>query len=280
MKARLFPVLPLLLALTLHVTGAGAAGEGSRTANPVSPPALSEEDRGTSPRQWLQEKTGDHLPLDARFNNEKGETVTLRQLIDRPTLLLPVYYTCPNVCSIDQANLAGSLRRSRTPYGSFRVISLSFNEQENPHAAALVKPNYLQILPKEFSPDDWTFLTGDSGAIREVTQAIGYSFKRRGDVFLHPTALVVLDKTGRIIKYVYGSFITGDIDLALAEAAKGTPAGSIRRLIAFCFPADPHLNKLVLNLMRAGVALIFFIGGILLVRLLFGRRSSPSSTNS
>ena len=47
----------------------------------------------------IVEHLGDTIPLDLRFVNEKGDTVALRQLIDKPTVLSFVYFDCPGLCS-------------------------------------------------------------------------------------------------------------------------------------------------------------------------------------
>jgi protein SCO1/2 len=234
-----------------------------------------------NPGEWVQEKTGDIIPLDAVFKNEQGVTITLRQLIDRPTLLLPIYYRCPTGCSFELANLADAIRRSRQSAGSFRVISLSFNADETPETAATVKPNYTQLLAKDFPQNDWVFLTGDNDNILKLTQSMGYTFKKKDDfTFIHPSALIVLDKEGRIIKYIYGSFISGDVDLALAEAAKGTPASSIHRLLAFCFPSNPRQNQQVLAYFKMGTAAVMLIGGLWFLLFLRRKRSDQSTPKS
>lgn len=234
-----------------------------------------------NPGEWVQEKTGDIISLDAVFKNEQGETVTIRQLIDRPTLLLPIYYRCPTGCSFELANLADAIRRSRHASSSFRAISLSFNADETPETAATVKPNYTQLLAKDFPQDDWVFLTGDNDNIHKLTQTIGYTFKKKDEfTFIHPSTLIVLDKEGRIIKYIYGSFISGDVDLALAEAAKGTPASSIHRLLAFCFPSNPRQNQQVLTYLKMGTAAVMFIGGIWFLIFLRRKKSDQPTPKS
>jgi len=268
-------LLPLLLSWPLTVA---AHGPGSETAHEHQVAGLAQPEEVVAPEEWIQEKTGDFVPLDAIFKNERGEIVTLRQLIDRPTLLLPVYYSCPQLCSLDLANLAEAVRRSSHPVNSFRVISMSFNAEETPATAAKVRPNYTQLLAKDFPENDWVFLTGDSLNIRQVTRAIGYTFKKKADgIFIHPSALVALDKEGRIIKYVYGSFITGDVDLALAQAAKGTPTNSIRRFLAFCFSANPRQNQQVFVWFRIGAVTVLTVGGLFFLRFLRGKKKPPQS---
>jgi protein SCO1/2 len=237
-------------------------------------------DGPADPQDWIREHPGAYLPMDAKFTDEKGRRVTLAQLIDRPTLLLPVYYTCPSICSFDLANLAEAVRRVRFQQeGGYRVITLSFNAEETPQIAAAAKPNFTHFLPENFPEDRWSFLTGDRINIRKVTQTIGYAFKRQEDgIFLHPSAMVALDRNGQIIKYLYGSFITGDVELALNEAFLSTPSSSIRRFLAFCLPGNPRQNAQVLSLMQYASAAVLIVGGLVLIRFLRKKNSPPPPT--
>jgi protein SCO1/2 len=299
-----WPLLILVLLWPMTASGHGPNHEPARGTRQVNQQTVQDENQTTAPKQsesvspgeghqavapkapevvdpgeWIQEKTGDIVPLDANFNNERGETVTLRQLIDRPTLLLPIYYTCPTGCSFELANLADAARRSHFAADSFRMISLSFNADETPETAAAVKPNYTQLLAKDHPQNAWVFLTGDSANILKLTQSVGYTFKKKDEfTFIHPSALIVLDKEGRIIKYVYGSFLPGDVDLALAEAGKGTPASSIHRLLAFCLSSNPRQNQQVLAYFKMGTAAVLLIGGLWF--LLFLRRKKSDQPNS
>lgn len=250
----------------------GSVAQGEQVfPDPAPTTALPLPLEAVNPDLWVEEKTGGFVPLDTIFRNERGETVSLRQLIDRPTLLLPIYYRCPTGCSFELANLADAIRRSRHGFDSFRVLSFSFDASETPATAAEVRPNYTQLLAKDFPPDAWPFLTGEEDSILRLTGSIGFRFQKKDDsTFIHASALIVLDREGRIIKYVYGSFIPGDVDLALTEAARGTPASSIRRLLAFCFPANPRQTQQVLSYLKMGSGAVLLVGGLCF--LLFLRR--------
>ncbi len=224
-------------------------------------------------KEWVDEKTGQTLPLDVAFKNAQGQSVTLRELIDRPTLLLPVYYYCPRSCSFDLANLATAIANSKHPIGSFRIITMSFNDVETSEVAAKTKPNFLELLDKDFPDELWSFLTGDSQSIKAVTDAIGYTFKKQDDfLFIHPSAMVALAEDGQIIKYIYGSFISGDVDLALAEAEKGTPATSIRRFLSFCFNYSPTQNQKIFTILK--LATVTLLAGGLFYFIFFVLRRS------
>ncbi len=216
---------------------------------------------------WISEKSGTYLPLDTEFRDERGEAVKLQDIIDRPTIILPIYFYCPSACSLNLANLAKALRLSSfQPGNDFRTISLSFNDKENEENASLSKTNYMRLLPEDFPEDEWKFLTGTKENIRAVTDAIGYTFKpSEGGMFIHPSALVVVGADGLIIKYVYGSFIPGDVDMGILEAQSGTPSLSVKRLLRFCFNYDPKESRTFFRnlkisvLLGAGLLAILFI---------------------
>ncbi|MEZ5001278.1 MAG: hypothetical protein R2744_10365 [Bacteroidales bacterium] len=47
----------------------------------------------------IVEKLGEIIPLDLTFYNEDNDTVSLGELINRPTILSFVYFDCPGLCS-------------------------------------------------------------------------------------------------------------------------------------------------------------------------------------
>ncbi len=206
-------------------------------------------DDGSKPEEqgkiWIDEKTGSKLPLTAEFVDEKDAVVTLGSLIEKPTVLLPIYFYCPNSCSTNLANLAAAINRMKLEIGrDYQVIALSFNDQENSEDARIAKNNYIKLLYDGFPEEQWRFLTGSKENIAAVLDTIGYTFKPLGDgTFIHPSALVTVAPDGTVIKYVYGTFIPGDVEIALAEAEKGVPARSIKRLLNYCFNYDPDANK-------------------------------------
>lgn len=226
--------------------------------------------------QWIEEKTGQYLPLDLAFVDEQGNGVRLGDIIDRPTIFLPIYFYCPNICSKNLANLAIALGNlSFKPEKEYRVIALSFNEVESATDAARAKKNYLKIVGDDFPPDAWRFLTGNPQAINAAMDAVGFRFRKIDDqTFIHPAALMTIAQDGKIIRYVYGSFLAGDIDMGLADAASGKPSLSVKRLLAFCFNYDPDSNKSVFQRVKIGVMLFF--GTVLVFVFIYFKRKRPS----
>ncbi len=255
------------------IAGAKSNTEDSSTLLEQSKQVVASDK--TADTEWLEEKTGQYLPLDLEFIDELGQPIQLKEIIDRPTIFLPIYFYCPNICSKNLANLAIALNSlSLVPGQEFRVIALSFNEAESYEDAARAKKNYLKIVGKDFPPEGWRFLTGNKETIKTATDAVGFRFKKIDDeTFIHPAALMTIAGDGKIIRYVYGSFLAGDIAVGLADAASGRPSLSVKRLLAFCFNYDPDKNKSVFQLVKIGVMLFF--GILLTIVFIYFKRKRP-----
>ena len=255
-------------------TGASSPGEAASTHRDVD--LVSGTDRQPG-REWVEEKTGTRIPLDIILRDEEGQPVSLDFLIDKPTLLLPVYYYCAGSCSRNLANLAASLGRMKSlPGKEFRAIAFSFNDQEKTEDARRAKKNFLKLAGGEFPEQEWRFLTGDRDAIAVLTGALGYRFEKSDDgEFIHPSALVAVSSDGKIIRYVYGDFIPGDLDMAVVDAARNTPSLSVKRLLDICFGSDPDANKGIFQVVKLVVLAVF---GVAIAAILLRVRKKDAKT--
>ncbi len=229
----------------------------------------------------LSEHLGEKIPLDLVFRDETGKPVRLGDLITGPTIILPVYYRCTNVCNYLQGGLASVLPALKLKPGEeYRVLSISFDETETPELATKFKRLYLTAMNAPFPEDGWRFLTGDPADIHRLTDAIGYRFLRKGVEFIHPVATVVVAKDGTIVRYFYSTtFLPKDLTLALLEARQGKVGATIRTVVGYCFSFDPKGKTYVFNLMRVSATVVLLCaGGFLLFLILGGRkRKNPSS---
>jgi protein SCO1/2 len=226
----------------------------------------------------VSEKIGQFIPADIRFSDENGHPLILGNFIDRPTLILPIFYHCPRICSLLLANLANALNGvTFTPGSEYRVLAASFNEEETPDDAKDAKKNYLQLLGKDFPETEWKFLTGDLKNIRSLTDAIGFKFKKIDSrSFVHPNVLVSVAANGKIIRYLYGpDFLPFDISMAIAEAEKGTPGISIKKLVSYCFSYDPASKRYVFKLFRVSAIVILSLLAVFIFFLL--RKKGPTT---
>lgn len=224
----------------------------------------------------LTEHLGARIPLELVFHDENGRPVRLGDLVSGPTIILPVYFGCPNVCYNLQWGLAKVLPRiNNRPVSEYRVISVSFDETDTPKLAAKFKRVYLDAIQAPFPEQGWRFLTGDAETIRRLTDAAGYGFQRKGRDFVHPSASLVVDGSGTIVRYLYGtSFLPKDISLALIEARDGTSGATIRRVMDFCFTFDPQQKTYVFNLLRVSATVVILCTGGFLAYLVASNKRS------
>ena len=211
----------------------------------------------------VDEKPGKFADLDTVFFDSSGKKFEFKKFVDRPVVILPAYYYCPKTCSIMIANLAIILNKViHNPGKDYKVITLSFSDDENPKMAAEAKKNYSKLLKKDFPEENWKFLTGDKVNIRKFTKSVGFRFtKRAKNIYSHPNVLIVLGSDGKIIRYLYGpSFLPFDVGMAISEATRGTPGISIKKVISYCFDYDPKNKRYVFNTFRiAGTIIILLL---------------------
>lgn len=225
----------------------------------------------------VEEKLGESAALDAWFTDEKGNRVAFEKIFDKPVVVLPVYFTCTSVCNFLQANLTNALNQvDQVPGRDFNVVTLSFDDEEDHTHADTSKRNYNNLITRDFPKENWFYLTGDLENIKKVTDSLGYYFlKTKKHFFIHPSALVVLAKDAKIIRYLYGpNFLPFDLGMALNEAERGEPGISIKRgVLSFCFDYDPENKTYVFKLFRiTGTAILLLLVGFVAFLLIPSKR--------
>jgi len=230
----------------------------------------------------IDERLGVRLPLDLTFRDEQGELVRLGDLIDKPTVIAPIYYRCPNVCSFLQGDMARVLPQLPLIAGSdYRVLSVSFDETETPELARRSRDTYYAAMSKPIPEGGWRFLTGDTMAIHGLFDAAGFHFLRSGSDFVHPVTLIVVTADGRIVRYLEGTHILPkDLTLALYEARQGHVGTTIRKVVQYCFSYDPEQKTYVFNLLRVSATVILVtLGAFLAFLILGGKKRKKVSRN-
>jgi len=216
-------------------------------------PAAAHETTAATASAALNEQLGAVIPGDIVLRDENGKPVNLRALVDKPTIIAPVYLHCAHTCPLLLTGLASALGKLDLvqPGRDYHVITLSFDEREDPAIAREKKPNYIAAVRKPFPESEWKFLTGDNANIRKFTDAVGYSFQRDGDDFSHPIAIVVLAPGGKVTRYLYGvTFLPFEITMAVTEAAQGRIGSPAGRVLSYCFSYDPLKQSYVFNILK------------------------------
>lgn len=287
-------VLVLLLALPTGAAAAehrydapsGTSHQQHGEATPAKPSAQSQHQHpppvADPAKVGLDERLGAKLPLDLVFRDEDGRPVKLRELVDRPTVIAPVYYRCPNVCHFLQGELAQVLPQLQLAAGNdYRVLSISFDETETPEIARRNRDTYLAAAGGKVPAAGWRFLTGDSPAIMALTGAAGYRFQRVGADFQHPVAILVVSADGTVVRYLHGTrVLPKDLALALAEAKAGVVGTTIRKMVQYCFTYDPAEKTYVFNLLRVAATVILATLAAFFVFLLLTGKKRPKDRSS
>ncbi len=223
----------------------------------------------------LIEQLGKPLPVELEFTNSEGQQIKLAQLIDRPTLIVPVYYECRNVCNFLLGGLAKVLPELKLDAGDdYNIVTFSIDPSETTAQAAHSKKTFLTAIQEPFPPAAWHFLTGQQHNIRQLTDAAGYYYKKEGVDFLHPIVAFVVNERGEIVRYLTGQrFVPLDLSMALLEASENRIGVPIRKALEFCFSYDPEGRKYVFNLLRvSGTVILLTLGSFLTYLILSGRK--------
>jgi len=229
----------------------------------------------------LTERLGNSLAADAVFHDEDGRPVNLRQSIDTPTIIAPVYLSCVHECPLLLTGLAQALGKLDVvvPGRDFKVVTVSFDDRDTPAISRDKKPNYLKAVGRPFPADAWRFLTGDSKNIRKFTDSIGFRFQQDGKHdFSHPITLVVVSPRGKIVRYLEGTtFLPFELTMALTEAAEGRVSSTTRKALLYCYSYDPLKKSYVFNILKvAGTVMVLFLGGFLAYLMLSGRKKGSN----
>lgn len=222
----------------------------------------------------IVEKLGETMPLDLTFQNEENDTVTLGELIDKPTILSFVYFDCPGLCSPLLSGISEVVEKMDMKLGEdYQVITISFNTRDTPEKARVKKKNFVQKIGEE-NRRHWVYLTGSQENILKATEAAGWKYKPQGLDFAHPSAIIMLSPEGKITRYLYGiSFLPFDTKMAIIEAQKGIARPTINKILEYCFAYDPGGKTYTLQVTRVVGAFTLIILALVFITLLIrGRR--------
>jgi protein SCO1 len=224
----------------------------------------------------IVERLGDTIPMGLKFCNENNDTVTLGQLIDRPTILSFVYFDCPNLCSPLLNGVSDVVSKMDMKLGQdYKIITISFNTKDTPEKARIKKENFVQRISKE-NRSSWIYLTGEEKNIMAITNAVGFKFKAQGLDFAHPSAVIMLSPKGKITRYLYGiDYLPFDVKMAIIEAQNGEARPTISKILQYCFAYDERNKTYSLQVTRiVGAFTALFAVSIFIILLFKGRKTS------
>jgi protein SCO1/2 len=228
---------------------------------------------------WI-EHLGDTIPLDLVFHSEEDKTISLRELIDKPTVLSFVYFNCPGVCNPLQESIARVAEKVDMELGKdYQILTISFDVSDTPEKAQKKKKNFIQNIVKE-KAEHWMYLTGEQSSINAITEAVGFKYKATGLDFAHPSGIILISPDGKITRYLYGlDFLPFDLKMAIIEAQQGLAKPTINKVLQYCFNYDPKGQSYTLSVTRVAGTIIMFIAVLVFIGLIISRKRSERKVN-
>ena len=213
---------------------------------------------------------GARAPLDLAVTDARtGQATTLGQALDGlPTLLLPVDYTCGNVCDPMVSMSADALAATGLARTDYAFVLLGIDPRDD---AASARRMLADTLGTRAGAVDPRALVAGRSALARLTAALGYTaiYDAGTDSFAHPAAALLLAGDGRVARVLSPLALTGrDLRLALTEAGEGRIGGLSDRLALLCYGYDAArgvYTPLVRRILTvAGIATILAIGLLIL----------------
>ncbi|HEX3837697.1 MAG TPA: SCO family protein [Steroidobacteraceae bacterium] len=223
-------------------------------------------------RVGFDQELGALVPQQVMFRDTHGASVRLGSVLaSRPTLLVPAYYRCTNLCSVVRAGVANAVAGSGLhPGRDFAVVLVSFDPRESTQDA-----RDAQQLDAHAHPDadvtSFQYLTGPQDSITALMRSIGfrYIYDARNDQFDHDAGIVLLTPGGQVAQYFFGvQFQPEALRLALVNAAHGRIGTFVDHLLLLCCDYDVSTGRYsvtIQHVMRVlGIATVLALAALVL----------------
>lgn len=274
---------------------------GRASADPAGPPQAApvRQDNPSRDAVRVDQRLGNQVPVDLVFRDESERPVTLREAMNgKVTILVPVYFRCPMLCTKVLNGLVDGLRGLAKEYDftagdEFTVVTVSMDPKEHADLGAPKKARYLEEYGWPVPENGWRFLTGKKESVGELLDAVGYhyEFDKAFKEYNHPSAIVILTPEGKVSRYFLGIGYDDDdpqaprdysgrrigpptyktLKLSLVEASGGKIGSLVDNLILVCYRFD-HLSQgyslRVMRVVQAGGILTLLAMGYWVVRTL------------
>ncbi|MEQ1631900.1 MAG: SCO family protein [Planctomycetota bacterium] len=234
----------------------------------------------------MQDKIGTTIDQNLAFLDERGYPFTFRQVFpgDRPIVLVPGYYACPDMCGqVMQGMLAALNAIDLVPGKDYQIVNVSIDPRETPEVATERKAKFLSQLHRVGGDEGWRFLTGKEPEIQKLTQSIGfrYFWAEHDSRYAHPGALLFVTPQGVISRVLIGTeFDSSDVRLAIVESSEGKLGTFWDDVQLNCLTFDPRTGSYALmgmTVMRIGGAITLVIIVTMIVVML--RRERRNNKN-
>ncbi len=227
----------------------------------------------------VKDRAGEKV-ADVTLTDQYGRKLKTSSLFDgkRPVIVVPMYYTCPVVCTTTLTLLIEAARRLQDlkPGKDYRVFVYSFNHSEKPEDALRKCRTVWEHLGRGAA----TCAVGDSLSVWKLSESLGFRYRKvKEGLYSHPVAVIVATPDGRFSRAIYdmGGFNATDLRLALLEAADGKIGKSqiVNSFLLYCYQYDSanrRYNLIVWRVVKLfGILTLIFVGAVY-GYVLFSRR--------
>ena len=154
----------------------------------------------------FDEKQGQYAALDTKLVNENGDTVLLKDVINKPTILNLVYFECRRNMQSSDVGISKFIDEvDLKPGKDYEVITISFDPSEKIDLGIKKKASYISTMKNKEAAKNWHFFVSDSLNIAKLTQSVGFNYQKINNQYVHPTGLIALASDGKIIRYLQGN---------------------------------------------------------------------------
>ncbi|MFA7327287.1 MAG: SCO family protein [Candidatus Kapaibacterium sp.] len=139
--------------------------------------------------------------LTSDWENQNRDTVQLKVVAGKPTILAMIYthceYSCPLITA-DMKKLHSLIPDKRKDQVNFLIVSIDPIHD---------RPDTLSRFMKKEEMDEkyWTMLTGTETKIRELAAVLGFKYKKSSLMdYAHSNLITVLNPKGEIVQQING----------------------------------------------------------------------------
>lgn len=226
----------------------------------------------------MLDKIGMKLDPELTFLDERGYPFSFSQVFpgDRPVVLVPGYYACPDMCGQVIHGMLDALNAvDLKPGTDYLIVNVSIDPRETPEVAKERKQKFLSQLTRVGGDEGWRFLTTSNEAeIKKLTESIGfrYFWAEHDNRYAHPGALLFFTPQGVLSRVLTGTtFQSADARLAIVEASAGKLGTFWDEVRLNCLTFDDRSGTYALmgmTVMRiGGVVTILAIAAMILLML-------------
>lgn len=131
--------------------------------------------------------------LGARWTDQDGHALRLRDFSGRKVLVAMGYTSCPDICPLILANMAAIEKAAQGRSLRFVFVTLDPKVDTPEKLKAYADAHGLD-------PASWTLLNGDDKAVRDLAAVLGVRYKANGEGgFDHSAVLTLLDEGGEMV---------------------------------------------------------------------------------